>query len=363
MSKSNAMQEIKSKLKNDPIRLEEMSAKVKQSNIKIMEGGKKDQSYVGSSKKGKDKTTNYTHDNAKRKEVVVSGSLEHDEAAKFLGKREPTCIPHMQCYTIIEVMKVLATKLTSSQYKEFYGTTCFAQLSSIRRCHVQAQLIRCMFFREIKGNSKDEILIHVNGTTLRFTIRDFAIISGLKCSDNEKDFVFNTEEPNMIILQYFGVEKAITKSQLVEKFDNKVWGDNDDDAVKFAILFYIHSFILSEEPTTTVIDRKDFDLVESGRYINYPWGKKAFDLLILHLHTKIKHDGKYFRLYGFPLALQVWFYECCSNFDEEIVVKVCDHIPRILNWKTKKDFPCLSYFAKGMFRDDNNPVRTVQLYV
>ncbi|KAH0697082.1 hypothetical protein KY290_014509 [Solanum tuberosum] len=55
MSKSNAMQEIKSKLKNDPIRLEEMSAKSKQSNIKIMEGGKKDQSDVGSSKKGKDK--------------------------------------------------------------------------------------------------------------------------------------------------------------------------------------------------------------------------------------------------------------------------------------------------------------------
>ncbi|KAH0678706.1 hypothetical protein KY284_019791 [Solanum tuberosum] len=356
MSKSNTMQEIKSKLKNNPIRLEGMSAKSKQSNIKIVEGGKENQSAAGSSKKRKEKTTDYTEENAKRKKVVVSGLLEHNEAVKFLGKREPTHIPHMQCYTNIEVMKVLATKLTISQYKEFCGTTCFAQLSSIRRCHVQAQLIRCMFLREIEGSSKDAILIHVNGTTLRFTIRDFAIITGLKCSDNEKDFVFNTEEPNRMILQYFGVEKAITKSQLVEKFDNKVWGDNDDDAVKFAILFYIHSFILSEEPTSTVIDRKDFDLVESGRYIDYPWGKKAFDLLILHLHTKIKHDGKYFRLYGFPLALQVWFYECCSNFDEEIAVKVSHHIPRILNWKTKKDFPRLSYFAKGMFRDDNNPL-------
>ncbi|KAH0700290.1 hypothetical protein KY285_014543 [Solanum tuberosum] len=57
MSKSNAMQEIISKLKNDPIILEEMSAKSKQSNIKIVE----------------------EDDNAKRKEVVVSGSLEHDE--------------------------------------------------------------------------------------------------------------------------------------------------------------------------------------------------------------------------------------------------------------------------------------------
>ncbi|KAH0633677.1 hypothetical protein KY289_036634 [Solanum tuberosum] len=122
MSKSNTMQEIKSKLKNNPIKLEGMSAKSKQSNIKIVEG----------------------EENAKRKKVVVSGLLEHDEAVKFLGKREPTRIPHMQCYTNIEVMKVLATKLTISQYKEFCGTTCFAQLSSIRRCHVQAQLIRCM---------------------------------------------------------------------------------------------------------------------------------------------------------------------------------------------------------------------------
>ncbi|KAH0654994.1 hypothetical protein KY285_029876 [Solanum tuberosum] len=82
MSKSNAMQEIRSKLKNDPIRLEEMSTKSKQSNIRIVEGD----------------------DNAKRKEVVVSGSLEHDEAVKFLGKREPTRTPHMQCYTNIELV-------------------------------------------------------------------------------------------------------------------------------------------------------------------------------------------------------------------------------------------------------------------
>ncbi|WMV15125.1 hypothetical protein MTR67_008510 [Solanum verrucosum] len=179
-------------------------------------------------------------------------------------------------------------------------------------------------FREIVDSSEDAIMIHVNGTTLRFTIRDFAIISWLKCSDNESNFVFNTEEPNMIILQYFDAGKPITKKQLVDNFNNKVWGDNDDYARKFVVLFFIHTFILSEEPTTTIIDRKDFDLVESDRYMDYPWGKKAFDLLIQHLHTKVKHDGKYYRLYDFPLALQVWFYECCLDFDNEIDVKVSD---------------------------------------
>ncbi|KAG5583438.1 hypothetical protein H5410_054065 [Solanum commersonii] len=144
------------------------------------------------------------------------------------------------------------------------------------------------------NSSEDAIMIHVNGTTLRFIIRDFAIISWLKCSDNESNFVFNTEEPNRIILQYFDAGKPITKKQLVDNFNNKVWGDNDDDG---------------------------------SLYMDYPWGKKAFDLLIQHLHTKVKHDGKYYRLYDFPLALQ----------------------------KTKKDFRRLDYFAKGMFRDDNNP--------
>ncbi|KAG5629373.1 hypothetical protein H5410_001090 [Solanum commersonii] len=66
--------------------------------------------------------------------------------------------------------------------------------------------------------------IHVNGTTLRFTIRDFAIIIGLK------------------------FEKPSPRVSLVEKFDNK------------------------NQPRSS-IDRKDFDLVES-RYIDYPWGKR-----------------------------------------------------------------------------------------
>ncbi|KAG5629374.1 hypothetical protein H5410_001091 [Solanum commersonii] len=62
----------------------------------------------------------------KRKKVVVS-LIEHNE------EKRTNTIPHMQsCYTNIEVMKVLATKLTISQDKEFCGTTCFAQLSSIQ---------------------------------------------------------------------------------------------------------------------------------------------------------------------------------------------------------------------------------------
>ena len=105
----------------------------------------------------------------------------------------------MQCYTNIDVMNVLSSKPTESLYRQFCGNTCFAQLSSIRRCHIHAKTIRCMFLREIEDSSKDAILIHVNDTTLCFTIHNFALITRLTCSDNENDFVFDTEETNRII--------------------------------------------------------------------------------------------------------------------------------------------------------------------
>ncbi|WMV49589.1 hypothetical protein MTR67_042974 [Solanum verrucosum] len=89
----------------------------------------------------------------------------------------------------------------------------------------------------------------------------------------------------------------------------EVWGDNVDDALKFGILYYI----LSEEPISTRIERIDFDLVESGMYMDYPWDNKAFEELTKNIHGKMKRTGKYYRIHGFPIAMQVLFYECCSQ--------------------------------------------------
>lgn len=89
----------------------------------------------------------------------------------------------------------------------------------------------------VQGSSNDTFIIHLNGSILRLNHREFALISGLKCCDESLDFVFNTEEPNKLIYQYFEPkDRSITKQQLVASCNNKVWGDNNDDALKFATL-------------------------------------------------------------------------------------------------------------------------------
>lgn len=144
----------------------------------------------------------------------------------------------------------------------------------MNRYNIQAQLFRCFMLFVVQGSSSNVFTIHVNRFTLQFTRREFALISGLKCCD-DSDFVFNTEEPNKLLYQYFGSRSSITKQHLVNSFNNKVWGDNNDDIVNFTTLYYIHNFIISEEPTSTIIHQKYFDLVDSGRHIDYLWGNKA----------------------------------------------------------------------------------------
>ncbi|PHU07291.1 hypothetical protein BC332_23780 [Capsicum chinense] len=130
-----------------------------------------------------------------------------------------------------------------------------------KQCVVQAQLCRCVMTLEVKGSSSSGIMISANGTSLSFTPMKFAIITGLNCVSNRYDFTFDEGVPNRMIEKYFNGKKIIQKRQLFLAFMEKVWGENnDEDVEKFAILYFLHSFVLSNIDTV-VIPRLHFDLV------------------------------------------------------------------------------------------------------
>uniref|UniRef100_A0A3Q7GQY7 DUF1985 domain-containing protein n=1 Tax=Solanum lycopersicum TaxID=4081 RepID=A0A3Q7GQY7_SOLLC len=137
---------------------------------------------------------------------------------RFICKNREKKTIHMQCYTQINTLNEHQNKLPPNQYNRICTLSCFAQLTTMRRCHVQAQLFRCFMLMELEGSSVNAILFYINGTTLRFTIREFAIISGLNCSDNVADFCFDTDQPNRIIAEYFPGNSPVTKSRLIEAF-------------------------------------------------------------------------------------------------------------------------------------------------
>ncbi|KAF3614566.1 hypothetical protein FXO38_35591 [Capsicum annuum] len=141
-----------------------------------------------------------------------------------------------------------------------------------QQCVVQAQLCRCVMTLEVKGSSSSGILICANGTFLNFTPREFGIITGLNCVSKRYDFSFDEGVPNRMVEKYFSGTEIIQKRQLFLAFTERVWEENNDvDAEKFAIMYFLHLFVLSN---------------------------------------------------GMPLAIQVWLYECCSNVPPKNASKV-----------------------------------------
>ncbi|XP_070018236.1 uncharacterized protein [Nicotiana sylvestris] len=236
----------------------------------------------------------------------------------FFVKHQPKFAPHISVYTNTDIVSQLKENLTPDQYQQ---------------------------------------LVHVNGTSLHFILREFAIVTGLKCVGNDEDFEFSEKFPNRLIETYFGGANLVKKEQLMKCFADKNWGpDNDGDALKISLLYFIHTFIFSSEKNSTTIPRLHFDLVESGRYSEYHWGLKAFEMLTKSISMKMDAEKKYYRIAGMPLAMQVWFYECYSVVDSKIALRVDDVVPKILNWRTTRYQPTIAYLMNDMFNDIGNMI-------
>ncbi|KAF3657226.1 hypothetical protein FXO38_13779 [Capsicum annuum] len=204
--------------------------------------------------------------------------------------------------------------------------------------------------------SKIASLVASDSESEQEKVEEFALVTGLNCATNKDEFVFDEESPNKIIDQYFDGESFVQKKDLYVVVSDKIWGnDNDEDALKFVNLYLIHAFLLSSVDTVA-IPRLHFDLVESDRYSDYPWGSVVFEELARSLHKKLKTKEKFYMLLGMPLAIQIWLYERCSNVPRNVASKVDSQIPRILNWKTNSPRPGYETFMGSMFDDTNDKV-------
>ncbi|XP_060170343.1 uncharacterized protein LOC132601259 [Lycium barbarum] len=151
---------------------------------------------------------------------------------------------------------------------------------------------------------------------------------------------------------YFGGTRSkVKRLEFIDCFKNKCWGDNDEDAVKFVILFFINTYIFCGEPRKTNIPRVHFEVVEDGRYVDYPWGKDAFNELIRSISKKYSATTQYYKIHGMPLAMQVWLYECCSRVPSYLAIKSVNSIPRMLNWRSIDSQPKYNILMEDIFRD------------
>ncbi|OIS97890.1 hypothetical protein A4A49_31500 [Nicotiana attenuata] len=313
-------------------------------SVKVLESRK---DIVGQSEKKKSKRVIMDVDQGKRKRVVEDKvNLGVKPKKSKVQKAEKIKIPD----------KVCKSKLTDVQLRMF-RESCFGYFLDLPRVAIQAQLIRSLMFRELVQDKCDQFYVKLNDEcVLRFGLREFGIVSGITCCGNEH-VEGKFSGPNRLVDTYFSGFEVVSKKSLIDYFEKKKW-QFDEDAVKIAIIYFIHTFLMSTQAQKTFISKRDFHLVESGEYASFSWGKIAFRALMKSVRDRLRGKSEFYRIGGFPLALQVWFYECCTVVDQKFVVCVGDHTPRIFNWEMTNR-PNREDFSTGFFNSTGNKFKNI----
>lgn len=236
---------------------------------------------------------------------------------------------------------------------ELFRQTLFGRYLNIPQCNFQGQIIKCLLQLELEQDNPDELHVrHTNGNVLSFSINEFALITGLKCTGNIGDFEYPNSPSSRLMEKYFpGAKTSVYKNQLVQRFLMGGW-DTNEDAVQMAILYFIHTFLFSQTGDA-LVSMDDFKMVEDGLYEQFPWGQLAFSKLMKSLRQKFNIAKQLYRLGGMPYALNVWMYECSSEVHPDIAVREGNHIPRILNWRVVGIRPKCETFMANMFSKVN----------
>ncbi|KAK4737503.1 hypothetical protein R3W88_001200 [Solanum pinnatisectum] len=128
---------------------------------------------------------------------------------------------------------------------ELFRATIFGPYLDIPKCNFQGQITKCLLLLELEQNNSKVLHIrHANGSILNFGIKEFTLITGLKCKGNTKDFAYSVSTPSRLFQKYFpGAVNSISKNLLVQRFLMGKW-ENNQDALQMAIMYFVHAFIL-----------------------------------------------------------------------------------------------------------------------
>ncbi|XP_016469617.1 uncharacterized protein LOC107791968 [Nicotiana tabacum] len=170
------------------------------------------------------------------------------------------------------IVQTLMKYLSSRQFAMF-RETCFGYFLDLPIIAMQPRLIHTLLLREVVHDNRDELWLSLNGIKIRFGIGEFALITGLKCTGVAHKCYDANESCSLIDRCFPGSEK-LNSQAIIDCFEGKRWS-SDQDAVKIVVLYFINSFLFSSFRDSPV-SIGQFELVESGEFENYPWGKLVF---------------------------------------------------------------------------------------
>ncbi|XP_060964757.1 uncharacterized protein LOC115713456 [Cannabis sativa] len=247
------------------------------------------------------------------------------------------------CTSVYSVINNIKNTL-SVNLLSLFRQTQFGHFLDMPEFVFHPQVVHSLLLREVLQPNPKEFWAKVAGRCIRFSAEEFYLISGLDCFGDCNKLLFS-QETNQLVETCFRGVKTIDNKAIEDAFLGSRWGLDESIGLKMAVLYFIQCFLLSNTPDKEV-SRFVLDVVDSGRWDEYCWGRESFELTIDSFKGRIEHGiimknrkaekgGQYdgwYRALGCPWVFTVWFYECCPAMVNSFCKRVSSSIPRILNW-------------------------------
>ncbi|KAG5582161.1 hypothetical protein H5410_052788 [Solanum commersonii] len=228
------------------------------------------------------------------------------------------------------------TILEEQKLVKFFRSSIFGNYLQLEgaRIRFQMSLVYQLLRRQIYCHRKEEIWINYSGMPICFGMKEFAIITGLNCHNEDVYDVENmstkTKMRRKEILEVVG--RSCKRNELIEHLQTK--NLSKDVKKSLCLLYFLHSFLCPKDVNTNI--PKKWILLSADRkaFSAYPWGRISYDITSKHLLKAVKTiDGKTTNLYGFPWAFMCWAFEVVPFLQKKYkVFSKQVSSPRIFRW-------------------------------
>lgn len=185
---------------------------------------------------------------------------------------------------------------------------------------------RYLLSRQLKTKKKHEVWFRFAGSPVRFSLREFAFVTGLPCGkypQKSKMKLKKTISEKPYWPSLFEKVEVVTVSSVIKMLYRKTVKDKEIQ-VKYACLALLESVLLPTSLTMKIAREHAEAIEDLEEFFSYPWGRLAFDMLMGSIKDRdeVALSQNTIDVKGFALALQLVMVKAVPSLTE-VVQEIC----------------------------------------
>lgn len=218
-------------------------------------------------------------------------------------------------------MRDIENKLTGSDWRRILASPFGNVMKMLRQVTFSSQTVHTVLFKQLKSKKKWETWYEIGGKVLRFSMKEFALITGLNCGQMPPESVGKKKKKDVQVMEKFFGGPAGPKTSVQDLYERfRDYRLLDNYKLKMALLLIVEGIFLGGDKKRLVKAEHVKLLDNMDKFWDYPWGRVAYKefhrsltkslarrMLTVEKALLLSEDARIpYTIQGMPVVFQVY---------------------------------------------------------